>query len=63
MADQRFFEHRRANMVGVLDDRFDQHNPIVHFRGIKYASIAERFAPPVPVVRHIQTKLRATEYG
>lgn len=63
MSEQKLFEHVGANAVGILDDRFDQHSPIVHFRGIKYASIARRFAAPVPLPRNMQTKLQATEYG
>ena len=63
MGEQKLFEHVGANAVGILDDRFDQNTPIVHFRGIKYASIARRFAAPVSLSRNKQTKLQATEYG
>lgn len=61
MGEYKLFEHVGANIVGILDDRFDQH--IAHFRGIRYASIARRFAAPVPLSRNVQTKLQATEYG
>lgn len=63
MKQQRLFEHTGANATGILDDRFDKENPIVHFRGIKYASLPERFAIPVPEVRDMRTRLTATEYG
>lgn len=63
MGEQKLFEHTGANAIGVLDNRFDQKSPIVHFRGIKYASIARRFAAPTPIARNKDTKLHATEYG
>ncbi|KPI44697.1 Lipase 3 [Cyphellophora attinorum] len=56
------YEHPSANAVGLLDTRFDG-RPLVHFRGIKYASIPERFAAPVYEQRVKQTKLDATKFG
>lgn len=63
MGDQYFFENAEANAIGVLDQRFDEAHPIVHFRGIQYAKIPERFAAPVPLVRDGRTTLKATQYG
>lgn len=49
--------------VGVLDIRFDKDQPLVHFRGIKYASISERFAAPVLVNRHQGESFQSTKFG
>jgi hypothetical protein len=40
------YTHPTAHATGALDSRFSATHPLVHYRGIKYASIAERFASP-----------------
>jgi hypothetical protein len=50
-----------ANATGVLDTRFP--SPLVHYRGIQYGRIAQRFAAPALVDRDVSQHLTATEFG
>jgi hypothetical protein len=59
------YTHPTAHATGVLDSRYDAIHPLVHYRGIKYASIAERFASPelLPWAGTKAAPLNAQSYG
>lgn len=43
--------------------RGDNHDGVVHFLGVKYASLENRFAAPSLVTDYSSGKIDATKYG
>lgn len=50
-----------ANVEGVLDERYG--GDVIHYRGLNYGSIEERFAIPQAVSRDNSLRQLAIKYG
>lgn len=55
------YYNSNANVEGVVDERYG--SKVVHYRGIKYGRIVERFADTQLVHLDRNTRLKALKYG